>query len=126
MSHRPCYGYADEQQCQMHAEHGTDFCPCHASMYRMSIVLQKPHDFFMEPKMYKMEYRYKLKYITSYTYFAQMYKMEKYIENKLARFAHFFEAACIQRCFKRAISNPEFKMCRNRLMREYKDISTND
>lgn len=122
----PCYGYADEQPCQMHAEHGTDFCPCHGSMYRMSIVLQKPHEFFVEPKMYKMKYRYKLKYITSYKYFAPMYKMEKYIENKLVRFRNFFEATCIQRCFKRAISNPEFKMCRNRLMREYKDISNSN
>lgn len=114
-----CYGYSDEQQCQFKAKDGLDFCPCHEVMYNISLVLQKPHAFFEEPKMYKLEYRHKLRYITSYKYFANMYAMEKVIEKKLARFKHFFQAACIQRCFKRAMSDPNYKMCKDRLNREF-------
>jgi len=118
-----CYGYYDEQPCKFHAVPDTDFCPCHTAMYNMSLVLQKPHQFFDEPKVYKTEYRYKLRYITSYKYFALVYKMEKFIEAKLNRLKHFFEATLIQRCFKRAMSNPEYKMCRERLLREYKVLN---
>ena len=114
----PCYGYADNQQCQFAALCG-DFCPAHDNMYAISICLSKKHPFFDEPKMYKLEYRYKLKYITSYKYMSQMYTMEKCIENKLARFKHFFDAVKIQRVFKRAMSNPEYQMCRTRLLREF-------
>jgi hypothetical protein len=118
----PCYGYTNEQQCQFLPDNqGTDFCPCHERMYFMSIALKKPDDFFNEPKMYKLEYRYKLRYITSYRYFSQMYHMEKFIEKKLERFKHFFETTLIQRCFKRAISNPSYNMCRSRLLREFND-----
>lgn len=113
-----CYGYTDEQQCQFKTD-GEDFCPCHKVMYAMSLTLQKPHDFFKEPKMYKLEYRYKLKYVTSYLYFASMYHMEKHIEKKLGRFKNFFQAVLIQRCFKRAMSDPRYIMCRNRLRKEF-------
>lgn len=119
---RPCYGYADEQQCQFYAKEGIDFCPCHERMYLMSLSLKKPHEFFDEPKMYKLEYRYKLKYITSYRYFSQMYHMEKALECKLERFRNFFQTVLIQRCFKRAVSNPEYKMCRERLLREFNSL----
>jgi hypothetical protein len=116
----PCYGYADEQPCQFVATRG-DFCPVHDSMYAISICLSKKHPFFDEPKVYKTEYRYKLQFITSYRYMSRMYEMEKYIENKLARFKHFFEAVKIQRAFKRAVSNPAYKMCRERLLREFSE-----
>lgn len=119
---RPCYGYSDEQQCQFSAKEGIDFCPCHEGMYLMSLSLKKPHEFFDVPKMYKLEYRYKLKYITSYRYFSQMYHMEKVLECKLARFRNFFQTVLIQRCFKRAMSNPEYKMCRERLLREFNSL----
>jgi hypothetical protein len=88
----------------------------------MSLVLQKPHDFFKIPKIYKLEYRYKLRYVTSYKYFSQMYDMEKFIEKKLERFRHFFETTLIQRCFKRAMSDPAYKMCRSRLMDEFSKL----
>jgi hypothetical protein len=52
-----------------------------------------------------------------------MYEMEKLIERKLARFKHFFDAVKIQRAFKRAISDPEYRMCRNRLLREFECMS---
>ncbi len=120
---KPCYGYADEQPCQFDATCG-DFCPAHNNMYAMSICLSKKHPFFDEPKMYKLEYRYKLKYITSYRYMSQMYGIEKLIEKKLARFKHFFEAVKIQRTFKRAMSNPEYQMCRNRLNKEFLNMET--
>lgn len=119
----PCYGYADEQTCQFVCEEGDgDFCPGHKRMYEMSKVLMKHSDFFKEPKMYKLEYRYKLRYITDYRYMSQMYDMEKYIEKKLSRFRHFFETVKIQRCFRRAVSNPSYKMCRDRLRREFTDL----
>jgi hypothetical protein len=116
----PCYGYADNETCQFDATRG-DFCPAHDNMYAISICLSKNHPFFDEPKMYKLEYRYKLKYITSYRYMSRMYEMEKFIERKLARFKHFFEAVKIQRAFKRAMSNPAYQMCRTRLLREFND-----
>lgn len=119
----PCYGYADEQPCQFLNNNNGDFCPCHERMYYMSLSLKKHDQFFDEPKMYKLEYRYKLRYITSYRYFSQMYHMEKEIENKLNRYRHFFEATLIQRCFKRAMSDPAYKMCRERLLREFEKMS---
>lgn len=114
----PCYGYADNQTCQFAATCG-DFCPAHDNMYAISICLSKKHPFFDEPKMYKLEYRYKLKFITSYKYMSRMYEMEKCIEKKLARFKNYFDAVKIQRAFKRAISNPEYQMCKTRLLREF-------
>ncbi len=48
--------------------------------------------------------------------------MEKHIEKKLARYRHFFEAVCIQRCFRRAMSDPGYKMCRKRLLKEFCDL----
>ena len=50
---------------------------------------------------------------------ANMYTMEKLIEKKLARFKHFFDAVKIQRTFKRAMSDPNYKMCKNRLFKEF-------
>ncbi len=117
-----CYGYTDEQQCQFKTMKKSDFCPCHERMYVISLCLEKHHEFFDEPKIYKLEYRHKLKYITSYWYFSQMYHMEKHIEKVLNRFKHFFEAVRIQRCFKRAMSNPEYYMCRRRLLREFNSM----
>jgi hypothetical protein len=114
----PCYGYADNQTCQFPATCG-DFCPVHDRMYAISICLSKKHPFFDKPKMYKLEYRYKLQFITSYRYMSNMYTMEKLIEKKLARFKHFFDAVKIQRTFKKAISDPNYKMCRNRLFKEF-------
>lgn len=118
-----CYGYTDEQTCQIKAIDNSDFCHAHQIMYNMSLALQKHHDFFEEPKMYKLEYRYKLRYITDYRYMSHMYNMEKIIENKLKRFKHFFEAVTIQRCFKRATSDPNYKMCRDRLINEFKNLA---
>ena len=120
MTSNPCYGYADEQPCQFYATCG-DFCPAHDNMYAISICLSKNHSFFDEPKMYKLEYRYKLKYITSYKYMSRMYSMEKYIEKTLSRFKNFFDVVKIQRSFKRAMSNPEYRMCRNRLLTEFNE-----
>ena len=114
----PCYGYANNQPCKFEATCG-DFCPAHDNMYAISICLSKKHPFFDEPKVFKTEYRYKLQFICSYKYMSQMYTMEKYIEKKLARLSNFFEAVKIQRAFKRAISNPAYRMCRNRLVREF-------
>lgn len=118
---KPCYGYADEQQCQFPATCG-DFCYLHDSMYAISICLSKKHPFFDEPKVYKTEYRYKLQFITSYRYMSNMYDMEKFIEKKLARFRNFFEAVKIQRSFKRAMSDPSYRMCRDRLLREFSHL----
>jgi hypothetical protein len=114
----PCYGYADNQPCEFEATRG-DFCPAHDSMYAISICLSKKHPFFDKPKVYKTEYRYKLQFICSYRYMSQMYTMEKFIENKLARFKNYFDVVKIQRTFKRAISNPNYQMCRKRLLREF-------
>jgi hypothetical protein len=115
---KPCYGYANEQPCQFDATRG-DFCPAHDNMYAISICLSKKHPFFDKPKVFKLEYRYKLQFITSYRYMSQMYTMEKCIEQKLARFKHFFDAVKIQRAFKRAISDPNYQMCKARLLQEF-------
>ena len=53
---------------------------------------------------------------------SNMYTMEKLIEKKLERFKHFFDAVKIQRTFKRAMSNPNYKMCRNRLLNEFSQL----
>jgi hypothetical protein len=45
---------------------------------------------------------------------------------KRERWRNFFEAVKIQRAFKRAVSNPEYEMCRKRLLREFKIINTFD
>ena len=118
---KPCYGYADEQPCQFDATCG-DFCPAHDTMYAISICLSKKHPFFDEPKVYKTEYRHKLRYITSCKHMANMYAMDKHIESKLARFKNYAYAQKIQRAFKRAVSNPEYTMCRSRLAREYNNL----
>jgi Leu/Phe-tRNA-protein transferase len=47
--------------------------------------------------------------------------MEKYIEKTLSRFKNFFDVVKIQRSFKRAMSNPEYRMCRNRLLTEFNE-----
>ena len=118
-----CYGYADEQTCQFLTDED-DFCPCHRRMYEMSKALapNNKHEFFNEPKMHKLEYRHKLRYMTDYRYMSQMYEMEKKIEKTLGRFRHFFRVVCIQRCFKRAVSSPEYLMCRRRIASEWESL----
>ncbi len=120
-----CYGFTDNQPCKFTVLKDEDFCPLHDAMFSISTILKQPHAFLSEPKVFKTEYRYKLKYVTNYRYMSQMYEMEKYIEKKLARFKHFFEATLIQRCFRRAISNPQYELCRNRLLKEYMSLHNN-
>lgn len=121
----PCIGYANQTNCMFDTE--DDLCHVHRCMYNISKTVSKHHVFFLEPKVYKLEYRYSLKYMTDYKYMSQMYDMYTYIHNKLKRFKHFFETIMIQRCFKRAISNPVYKMCRDRLYREYLyELSSNN
>ncbi len=120
----PCYGYWYDGPCQSETTGPySDFCDAHEHTYKISLLLAKPHKFFQEPKVYKLEPEHKLPWIHSSYYFTKMYAMEKHIEKKLARFEHFFEAVLIQRCFRRAMSNPNYRMCRERLMREYETFS---
>jgi len=43
---------------------------------------------------------------------------------KRERWNKFFEAVKIQRAFKRAITDPNYQMCRNRLTREFVNLPT--
>ncbi len=127
----PCYGYwYDDEPCQSETTGpNSDFCDAHEHTYKISLLLEKfapPEKFFQEPKMYKLEPKHKLPWIHSSYYFTKMYAMEKHIEKKLARFEHFFEAVLIQRCFKRAMSDPNYKMCRGRITREFECLVNGD
>lgn len=57
----------------------------------------------------------------SYTYIPYNIRWKNIL--KRGRWTNFFEAVKIQRAFKRAMSNPEYQMCRNRLMREFVNLA---
>lgn len=57
---------------------------------------------------------------SSYTWIF-VYFMVKRIEHKLETLRRNMYARRIQRVWRRCVSNPEYKVCRNRLMREYNE-----
>jgi len=67
------------------------------------------------------EIRYKTKNITEYE---RMTAEELILELKKIQFVKKMSAIQIQRAFKNAISNPQYKMCKQRLMREYQELTS--
>lgn len=78
---------------------------------------------FRKNERYFRGYETKLMPGCSYTWIF-VYHMVKRIEKKLKRFDMYWAASRIQRYYKRAISDPSYKMCRERLLREFGDFET--
>lgn len=118
--------------------HGSDFCKFHAIAYnarcrniridedRIRYVAPVSGRTIMDDTWFRKNERFFRGYETklvpgnSYTWIF-VYHMVKRVEKKLQRFDRYWAAYRIQRAFKRSISDPNYKMCRDRLMREFQE-----
>ena len=125
-------------QCPETAIPGFDFCKFHTITYnirnvnirvtddRISYVAPVSGRVIMDDTWFRKNERYfrgyesKLMPGNSYTWIF-VYHMVKRIEARLKRFEGYIPATKIQRAWKRCISNPSYKACRDRLTREFGD-----
>ncbi len=121
--------------CKEAPLNGIDFCGAHNMCYnirarnikevdgRMAYVAPGSGRVIMDDTWFRKNERYfrgyqsKLMPGNSYTWIF-VYHMVKRIEKRLKRFENYWAAHRIQRAWRRAISNPEYKACRNRLTKE--------
>lgn len=115
---------------------GSDFCKYHLIAYNVrsaniritdtsvSYVAPVSGRVIMDDTWFRKNERYFRGYETklvpgnSYTWIF-VYHMVKRIEKKLERFDRYWAASRIQRTFRKVMSDPSYKMCRERLTREF-------
>lgn len=120
--------------CKEAPLNGTDFCKFHLIQFNVkknSIRVDPDRVSYVSPtgrvimddtwfrrnERYFKGYESKLIAGSSYTWIF-VYHMVKRIEAKLKRFEGYIPATKLQRAWKRCISDPNYLMCRRRLMRE--------
>lgn len=114
---------------------GTDFCNFHLITYNLrcnNIVMSEDRISYVAPvskrvimddtwfrknERYFRGYESKLMPGNSYTWIF-VYHMVKRIEKKLKRFENYWAAQRIQRAWRRCVSDPNYKVCKDRLTRE--------
>lgn len=118
---------------------GQDFCKFHMITYNIrnanirvtddSVAYVAPvsgrvimdDTWFRKNERYFRGYESKLMPGNSYTWIF-VYHMVKRIEKRLKRFENYIPATKLQRAWRRCVSDPNYKMCRNRLAKEYSEF----
>lgn len=126
--------------CPEPPREGTDFCKFHLITFgirtcniivdsdRVSYVAPVTKRVIMDDTWFRKNERYfngyqsKLMPGNSYTWIF-VYYMVKRIEKRLKRFENYWAAHRIQRSWRRCISDPSYKVCRRRLIREFHEGS---
>jgi hypothetical protein len=145
----PCYCFVscfDENgnnnpvRCDGECDEGKDFCRRHIISFTnksRNIRVSENTIELLAPSSKRVimddgRYRENTKYFNGWKFMLQpdtgyqwifVYYMVKRIEQKIKRFENYTPAYKIQRAWRRCVSNPWYKVCKDRLLKEFCDSS---